>query len=235
LELTENDIDEWIKPYATIIGEKGNIDEKLRKSNPPKYFLRSTLPDNFQEYAIALHSYWINYNIPKNEIKENQNEQLEISEDDYTRINWPEFYEFKNINFDFNEAILASVEWKRPFEKQLNNELYPAEGSMDIKHLQDLVEIVTEFYGNQEIELFFIIYATNNWKKDLRYKGEINGLLELLDGKNIRLTPSLIYPTEKNWVINTDYDLSFTSIGGESKFISELVKRNKNEIFRVAY
>ena len=40
----------------------------------------------------------------------------------------------------------------------------------------------------------------------------------------------IIYPIERNWVVNTDYDLPFSTIGGETEFISELSKRNPNEI-----
>ena len=40
------------------------------------------------------------------------------------------------------------------------------------------------------------------------YSGKISGLPKLFEIDNLRLTPSLIYPKEKNWVVNTDYDLA---------------------------
>ena len=68
MELTEKDIEDWIKPYATIVGEHKEYDLKLREQNPSEFFLQLTLPSNFQEYAIALHSFWINNKIPKDKI-----------------------------------------------------------------------------------------------------------------------------------------------------------------------
>jgi hypothetical protein len=232
LELTEKDIEDWIKPFATIVGEQKEYDLELRKQNPAEFFLKLTLPNNFEDYAIALHSYWINYNVPKNEIKENGNSGEDFPEEDFSRINWKDFYQRKEVDFELNSSILNSVEWKRPF-KQLNNELFPGEGLLDEEHLNSLVETIMEIYGNQEIEIFYTFLSTNDWEKDLIFTGRINDLPNLINKENLRLTPSLIYPKERNWVVNTDYDLAFTTIGGETKFINELVRKNKNEIYQI--
>ena len=58
---------------------------------------------------------------------------------------------------------------------------------------------------------------------------------ELFEIENLRLTPSLIYPKEKNWVVNTDYDLSFSFIGGTKELIGELVSNNQDEIYELKY
>jgi hypothetical protein len=232
LKLTEKGIEDWIKPYATIVGEQKEYDLELRKQNPAEFFLKLTIPTNFEDYAIALHSYWINYNIPKNEIKENANNDEDFPEEDFSRISWKDIYQSKHVNFELNSAILSSVEWKRPF-KQSNNELFPREGLLDEVHLNSLVETIIEIYGNQEIEIFYTFLSTNDWEKDLMFTGRINDLPNLIKKENLRLTPSLIYPKERNWVVNTDYDLAFTTIGGETKFIAELVRKNKNEIYQI--
>ena len=230
MELIDKDIEDWIKPYATIVGNKNDFDIKLRKKNPTEYFLRLTLPENFQEYAIALHSFWINNKIPKEEVMVRELSNEEYPEYDFSRITWADFHERKNREFDLNRAIIESIEHTHPYDKQLNNELYPGEGLMDKEHLMSLVEIVNELYGNQEIELFYTFLATKNWEKDLVYSGKISTLPKLFEKESLRLTPSLIYPVERNWVVNTDYDLPFSTIGGETEFISELSKRNPNEI-----
>ena len=234
LKQTEKEIEDWIKPYVTIAGDKIEVDINLKKENPSKYFLRLTLPNNFQDYAIALHSYWINHNVPKSQIKESRNDDENLPEEEYTRVNWKEFYKLKEVEFKLNTAVLNSVEWKRPY-KQMNNELYPGEGLMDEEHLESLIRTVDELYGNQEVEVFYTALSTLDWEKDLMFSGRINDLPNLIKKEDLRLTPSLIYPKERNWVVNTDYDLSFSTIGGESKFINELVKQNVDEIFKVEY
>jgi hypothetical protein len=233
LELTEKDIEDWIKPYATIVGNKHDVDLKLREQNPSEFFLRLTLPNNFEEYAIALHSYWINNSIPKDKVVIRETSDIEFPEEDFSRVTWKDFHDRKNIEFDLNKAIMNSIKHSQPYNKQLNNELYPGEGLMDKEQIFSLVEVVNEIYGNQEIELFYTFLATKNWEKDLVYSGKISTLPKLFEKENLRLTPSLIYPKDKNWVVNTDYDLAFSTIGGETKLISELTKRNLNGIIKI--
>ncbi len=115
----------------------------------------------------------------------------------------------------------------------MNNELFPGEGLLDEEHLNSLVETIYKIYGNQEIELFYTFLSTKNWEKDLMFSGRISDLPNLIKKENLRLTPSLIYPKERNWVVNTDYDLAFTTIGGEKEFIAEIVRKNKNEIYQI--
>ena len=234
MEPIEKDIEDWIKPFATIVGEQKEYDLELRKQNPAKFFLELTLPNNFESYAIALHSYWINYNIPKNEIREINNNDKDLPEEEFSRVNWKKFYKLKQVDFELNSAILNSVEWKTPF-KQMNNELFPGEGLLDEEHLNSLVETIIEIYGNQEIELFYTFLSTNDWEKELMFSGKITDLPSLIKKENLRFTPSLIYPKDRNWAVNSDYDLAFTTIGGEKKFISELVRKNKNEIYQIEH
>lgn len=233
MKLIEKDIEDWIKPYATIVGDKKDFDADLRSKNPSEYFLRMTLPDSFQAYAIALHSFWINNKVPKDKIIVRELSKEEFLEDDLTRITWKSFYEKKYLEFGLNKAILESVADIPSYNKQLNNELYPCDGLMDKEHLISLVEVVSKIYGNQDIELFYTLLATKNWKKDLIYSGKISELPKLLKMENLILTPSLIYPKERNWVVNTDYDLTFSTIAGETLFISELAKRNPNGIIKI--
>ena len=77
--------------------------------------------------------------------------------------------------------------------------------------------------------------STKDWEKDRIYKGKTSELNQLFDNEELRLTPSLIYPKDRKWVVNTVYDLSFSFIGGEGKLIEELVRRNENEIYELKY
>jgi hypothetical protein len=234
MKLIQKEIERWIKPYATIIGASLDVEEKLRKTNPLKYFLRVTIPNNFESYAIALHSFWVNNKISALELNEIIDEDEELPEDDFERVKWKDFFELKQAKFELESAYKSSSEFYSQF-KSMNNELYPGEGLMDKEHINSLIKTVLKLYGNQEIELFYIFLATTDWEKDRIYQGKISELHELLDNKELSLTPSLIYPKEKNWVINTDYDLSFSFIGGEKGLIKELVSKNQDEIYELKY
>jgi len=234
MKIVQKEIEEWIKPYATIAGESLNIDEKLRETNPLKYFLRFTIPERFDSYAIALHSFWVNNKISKSEIRELSIGDEDLPEEDFDRVKWKDFYTFKEKKFDLKNAYKSSKEFHRQF-KQMNNELHPGEGLMDREHIESLIEIVLKLYGSQEIELFYTFLATGKCEEDEIYQGKTSELNQLLGDETLRLTPSLIYPKEKNWVVNTDYDLPFSFIGGERKLIEELIYQNIDEIYELEY
>ncbi len=234
MEQVEKDVEDWIKPYATIIGDKNNVDINLRETKPTKYFVRKTLPNNFESYAIILHSFWINHKVIEDKVAEAKNNNLDLPEEEFTRTNWKEFYELKGTSFELDTTILNSVNWKYPF-KQMNNELFPGEGYIDEEHLESLIKNVYELYGSQEIEVFYTFLSTQTWEKDLIFSGKITDLRSLLKKEELILTPSLIYSKQRNWVVNTDYDLSFSTIGGERELIDRLVKENKYEVFKVEY
>jgi hypothetical protein len=234
MKLTETDIDPWIKPYTTIIGERADIDTNLRFTDPAKFYLNITLPDIFEAYAIALSSFWVNDTILPHKVKIMENTDGEFPDDDYGKFSWKDFYRYKCLDFDLKKALLDQIYHKSPFT-QMNNELYPGEGLMDRSHLKSFTDIVLSTHGDQEIVVFYIHLATKSWENNRLYKGKISELLSLLDEENLRLSPSLIYPVEKNWAVNTDYDLSFTTIGGSIKLIDALVRQNKNEIYKTDY
>ena len=152
----------------------------------------------------------------------------------YKRVKWKDFFSKKGTAFVLEQAFKDSGEFHKRF-KQMNNELFPGEGLLDKEHLQSIIEVASECYGNQTVEAFYIFLATNGLEENKLYEGQLSELEHLLTGKVSSLTPSLIYPKDQKWVVNTDYDLPFSAIGGEGKFVDELVKRNKDEIYELKY
>lgn len=227
-------IADWIKPYATIVGEGIEVDQALKKTHTSKYFLQLTIPKGFEGYAICLHSYWINYTIDKENIKEMKNSDLDLPQEDYDSVNWESFYKLRNLDFDLEKAIFSSVNWDIPI-KQLNNELYPEEGNIDEKHLESFSKVILELYGDQEIEFYIHFLSTNEMDDSELYEGKISELISFLKKRKFRLSPSLIYSKEKSWVINTDYDLAFSTIGGRKELINRLIDKHPKEIYKVDY
>jgi len=234
MKQVSKEIENWIKPYASIVGEKMDVDKDLRKSDPAKYFLRVTLPNKFEKYALALHSYWINENIPNDEIRESQNDDKELDEEDFTRKNWKDFYKIKGQQFELNKAINSTIDLNRDLN-HMNNELYPGEGLIDKEHLESIKNIVLKFYGNEEIEVFYHFLSTVKCEKNKLFEGRIKDLVDILKNDELTLTPSLIYSKNQKWVINTDYDLPFSTIGGEAKLIENLIRENPNEFYEIQY
>ncbi|MFT5601494.1 MAG: hypothetical protein ACI9N1_001738 [Flavobacteriales bacterium] len=233
MKLINKEIANWIKPYVSIIGDLNEVDESLKRTHPSKYFVNLTIPEQFEKYAISLHSYWLNDKLPIDKIVKMKNCDKEFTSEDYERITWEDFYFKKGKSFKLEEAILDSVNCINP-SIQLSNEFHPSEGDMDIEQLSSITKEIQSLYGNQEIEVFFHFLATKNWDDSLLFECTISQLLELIAQNEFNNTPSLIYAKDKSWVINTDYDLSFSTIGGESKLINRILENHNKEIFEVS-
>ena len=171
MKIVQKEIEDWIKPFATIVRDSFKVDEKLKDENPFRYFLRLTIPNNFESFAVALHSFWINNKIPKEEVRESNNDD-ELPEEDFDRVKWKDFFANKGKQFRFEEAYKSTSDFYKQFS-QMNNELFPGEGLMDKEHLNSLIDIVQTIYGNQDIEVFYTFLSTNDWEKDRIYKGKI--------------------------------------------------------------
>lgn len=232
MKLVENEIDDWIKSYVAI-SRNIKVDEKLRKSDLINYFLKITIPNVFESYAIILHSFWINNKLKKEKLNFNIDDDND-DEKDFERISWTDFFKIYNHEFKI-ENCLETKEKISTVNGQFNNELYPGEGLCDKEHLVSLKNLIIEIYGDENIYGYYTFLSTINWKSDKLYFGNISEIEELLNNEELRLTPSLIYSENKNWVLNSDYDLPFSFIGGEKKLIEKLVKENHNEIFEIQY
>lgn len=221
----QKDLEDWIKPFTTIIGERVKVDESLRKSNPLKYFIQLTIPPQFEAYAIILHSFWIK--------PEESTDKL--SEDNCKRVTWKDFLLRNGKDFILEEILKNLRDFHNQFTYTTNEFYYPSEGELDEAHIYPIIELANEFYGNQDIESFYIFLATKDWSENRIYEGKLKELPMLLSNDKLCFTPSLIYPKDKSWLVNSDFDLPFSTIGGEKRLIEALVRNNADEIYRVKY
>lgn len=224
MKLVDKEIDSWIEPYATVIGSGVTVDIGLKESDIAKYFLKLTQPEIFEAYAFSLTSFRFYESINHDKSTSNS---IDLPEDEYKKIKWKVFFKSKDVDFRLNDAIAKAIDPKLSL-----NETYPGDGHMDKEQINSFTECILSLYGDQQIEIFYVFMST--WeRKNLLYQGNISELPKLLNNPDLRLTPNLVYPKEKNWALNTDYDLPFTTIGGESRLIDLLAEKNKDEIYRI--
>lgn len=71
--------------------------------------------------------------------------------------------------------------------------------------------------------LFFVsLIATTSWETDLMFEGSLSGISlfpDKVDG--VRLTPTNWFPADRTWLVHTDYDLTFTLIGGPQSLVDD--------------
>ncbi|MFK7749926.1 MAG: hypothetical protein AB8B65_16150, partial [Kordia sp.] len=159
MKLVKKDIESWIKPFATVIGDGAPfVDPKLKETNASSYFIQRTLPTIFDSYAIALQPFTIRGELPKGT---SENFLEELTKVKYTRTSWVELYKLKEATFDLDTAILDLSNGRTSFPLS-NNVFFPAEGYMDETYFESFINTVIKFYGDQEIEAFYVFLATTN-------------------------------------------------------------------------
>ena len=66
------------------------------------------------------------------------------------------------------------------------------------------------------------------------YRGRIGGLSALLESDDVAGTPSNIWPTDRSWLVYTDYDLCGTKVSGSAYLIERLAGDLQLETIRLA-
>ena len=73
---------------------------------------------------------------------------------------------------------------------------------------------------------FFFVWhlATTSLESDLIFEGSLSDVSlfpDKVDG--VRFTPTNWFPADRTWLIHTDYDLTFTLIGGSQSLVDDLI------------
>jgi len=233
MKMVKREIASWIQLYAPVAGRGVLVNDSLRESAPMRYFLSGMIPGSYEAHAVAFHSFWVNSNVPADQIMIMKDYNGDINEDDFKRTSWKDFFASKEQPFELETAYVSSEAHYKRFT-QMSNELYAGEGLLDEEYIHSLVEVAGELYGSQEIEAFYTFRLTRD-REDRVYEGVIDELPLLLKDKDVLLTPSLIYAKDESWMVNTDLTAPFTFIGGEKKLITALVEKHPAEIYEMSY
>lgn len=111
----------------------------------------------------------------------------------------------------------------------------PADGRLDDATRDALAEVLARHHGEGEDCFFhFWILATKQWETDLLYRGPLREVAQFQDNfEEVRLTPTHWFPPDRRWLVCTDYDLSFTLVGGAEALIADLLGSDRLECVRV--
>lgn len=193
-------------------------------------------PPVFESYAKLLHGIEAHYEFIDKPLSASENEILRIPaceplksfverrrSDSQTRVRWKELAELLDVPF----VPAISHEWYR---KKLSDPWCwprllrgPAEGYLSQEECETLASALKAFTGNQDCFFRFSdipFYARSGQPQLLR--GTLDGVPELQKEK--RLSLEYWWPSDRSWVVCSDYDLCFTIIGGRSQLVSALLR-----------
>ena len=100
----------------------------------------------------------------------------------------------------------------------------PEEGTLASTEREALIFILRRNTNTGRCLFHFWYLATSEWTGDLLFEGSLNDARRFPDEvPSVRCTPTHWFPEDRSWLVCTDYDLTFTLVGGPENLIRELL------------
>ncbi len=199
--------------------------------------VRHCLPPSFSSYFKLLHPFFIDTTIEDLAITWDEARNDHFKEEDLKRICW------KDLANEFNLRFVPEISWWSFYYKAFKKRspprylIGPYEGSLENPELGILEKILTEYTAKDESVFFcYNFLATTNWEGNnpwVLYKGYLKEINDFKNLDEVRLSPTYWWPESKKWCVCTDYDLTFTLIGGSQDLIKKLSNTHNIEGFIV--
>ena len=231
---------EWIKR-----GRKPSIARGPNHLEWPGNTVRNLLPGVFPAYAKILHRLDADYSYIDNSLTPEEKEILSIpgctglrafverlrTGEEHVRIWWKDVA--KELDLPFAQEI--SDEW---FRKRLPQGCWaryvygPDEGYLEPEEYSELISALS--HGTADIDCYFRLpeipfVATD---QTLLFQGAIEEVTHVPAKGNCN-TPEYWWPSSREWCVCSDYDLSYTFVGGPREIISRVLNGNLIEAIEV--
>ncbi len=209
---------DWIRRQASL-GPNVEIAGDPQENDAFWYLLTMCCPLMFESYAIILHPFWIESN--------------ESSE--FKPVSWPDFFNLYNKQFTLGTANQVQEEIRKEILKEgwPSDIRYPAEGDCENSQLIFVRDTIIQNLGDQVVNYYYCVLKTQTWEHEVFYKGQLSELERLWGKSEVRDNPTAIYPDTQEWCLVTDYDLSFTYVGGPKHLIGSLTNNVGLDIYEL--
>ncbi len=138
------------------------------------------------------------------------------------RILWKEVAREYGLHFhpEFSERSLTSSFPTRSWPRYL---IGPDEGLLDAESTHQLILLLTPFTGRQECFFYYDNFATRK-VETLIYRGALEEVADFVAGNRVVFgTPTYWWPGDRSWCLKTDYDSTFTLVGGSQQLVQTIL------------
>ena len=148
------------------------------------------------------------------------------------RLRWSDLATQRGLTFhpEINEDTFTRNFPGRSWPRYL---IGPEEGQLDDDACHRIVRHISSLFRNPDCLFLYDLIATADWESDLLFEGELQDVFAAREVEGVNSSPNRWWPEDRTWFIHTDYDLTFTLIGGESELIDALLSDDQLECIRV--
>lgn len=148
------------------------------------------------------------------------------------QVSWKDLA--KSFNIKFVPELNAES-----FTKKFKNGSWPrylvgpTEGLLTEQETNTIINIISDMYPNEDVYFRFFLMSTIKLENDLFFKGKLTDYLLFQNSKEVISSPNHVWPQSKEWCVCTDYDLTFTLIGGSRQLINNFLNSDDLECLEV--
>jgi hypothetical protein len=225
--------------------------KSLARDNPDwkGNFVSHLIPERFDAYTKILHRIEPNYKNIDNPLSERENAILKIpkctelrsfigklrEERRNPRIRWATLAQLLGVPF----APEICHEWFRTTMEEPGcwpRFLFgPADGNLHPEELSNVISLLMPSTGSQDCFFRFFEYTPAHLfeGKPILFCGVLNELGTFLTEGSHQFTPEYWWPADRSWCLCSEYDLTFTLIGGSRDLISAVLRNDTLEALEV--
>jgi hypothetical protein len=148
------------------------------------------------------------------------------------RIRWRELAERYHLTFH-PEIEYNSFTRNFPGKSWPRYLVGPTEGSLDNDMCDRLAGLLKPFTGTQKCYFHYDLISTRRHESDLLYEARLEDVIQTYDLDEVYGSPTHWWPEDRGWVVCTDWDLTFTLIGGPPQLIEILIRDSDLECIQV--
>lgn len=237
-----------------------NID-KLLPHNPENWkgnFVSHCIPPLFEDYCKVFHPIYIDsefINTPqitwdeierKERLVKGVKNPLEKLLDESTlvyggapksnfhgkRIRWKELAEKYGLKFH-PEINVSSFSLAFPNRSWARHLVGPSEGRIEKNTCAELVTVLRPFTENQNCFFGYDLIATKKIETELLFFGGLDDVIDTYSLDTVWGAPTYWWSQNRSWCVCTDWDLTFTIIGGSQKLVESILSNKELEALRV--
>jgi hypothetical protein len=106
------------------------------------------------------------------------------------------------------------------------------EGNLDIG-LAQRIEGILAAHTNTPNDCYFhfCMMSLKKWEEQAVFRASLSEMSEVWEHPDVRLSPTHWWPDDRAWLVSTNYDLSYSVVGGTNEAIEELVADPELEAF----
>ncbi|WP_438435247.1 hypothetical protein [Gorillibacterium sp. sgz500922] len=205
-----------------------------------KDYITSFIPKRYEAYCKLMNPVYRDRTVQDKTIMwnlENENEEEGAVFDE--RVRFEELA--REYSIPLERITIEMISYK--CGHQLPRYLSGSEvGTLEENECVKLVEELKPFTGTQKCFFYFDdmkVMASGSFsgkEKDISgrlYSGKLEEVLSFYKGTEVDFSPTYWWPEDKSWCVTTNYDNSYTIIGGSNPLIDQLVGNKELECIKV--